>query len=1756
MLAVNNRPNAPDDDLPPWLQDNEQASSGDAQPPAPWLADDDTPAAPAAVSAAPWLAEDDAALTAAPPPAAPAQTGTLPPWLDEGAPAGNPGAFAQPEWLAGGDLLPDRVDSDATYDQWAADQAERARPKSVEEELPDLSTPAPAADEGPVGTKRSTSELPEWFLGMDMLDTSDAPEWFTTSDEPEAEPVMKPPSGPPPGYQPEPVAPPAEAMSSFLQSLQDTPLSSDDPYREDAEPELDWISEQPFQAQPETDDSYIGTEMDAFFQSLTKKTAKVITGEMRAVPPPPPAPESPPEAAAPAWDAERLLISARKPTPPQPAAVDDDDWLAAMRTPDTPPPAPTPPQPADADDDWLAAMRTPAAPPPAPTPPQPAAVDDDDPDLDLILQRSIVSRPQGPQSGILRPLAVRATGALPTPESEAQPEDPGTQTWLSELESIVSQANRASAPTQTDMLNLLEEAFTFDDFQHEKPPFLDDSAQPQAPAPSFDWDDVPEPAPEQPAEDRLDWLGDLSGISPDEHDSIDAQPLLTAIPRPEPPVRLTGMLTRAGIIDTAEQPAAQELDEPPADEAPDHFEPPIAPESLLGMIADAEVVETGDAEAAGAISLNDEQFEQELASAWLADLDDGASGEGFPPPKPTDEAEGWQPLMRPQNAEMAFDIHTPAAPEPVPPPTDESDDWLALMRAAAPADEQYQSEAEPAFDADALAAPELDWLAEMHASGDLSIAAPLPAAAAPPPDLDDFERTLFGGPAVQPASAKGNPSYDHLDWATLNLPSAEDVEAELTALTSAATPRRMIDILPDEQAEAPAKAPPPAPASDDDFFAMPSLDDLTWEPGGLNRGTAAFDLNAAARIDDFGPDASSGDSGAAAPEADLRDFRFADDRDSTPGADDFDFEAAISTLAIEPDAESSTYNFTEHQTALSDSEDERIGDLFDFADADDTIGSPAPIVPRESNPYEEGIYSGTLEDAMATAERVGEPAPMPNNDALIQFAGEAVVSEPAPDAGRGDTDFFREFGLDEPPVIEDRPMPESFSWGEDVVPAVRDDEPPAETSAEPDAWLRGYQTADEPLPAQPEPEFPPDVQDLDSYLRSLRVQTGALKPITASLLEPDSDLESLLTQQKTEDTAAPKDYNPFGGAQPFASADPEMVELAELAATETPEWLKDISVNEVSATAIVRKQQDKPESELDERLQRLRSRAATLPQETGVAEGDLLEQVVPGLSGALAPARLTATGGIARGEILLTPEQLAHVEMLSSLVAAATSGTHAPVIHPPFASPGAQPVSGILEPAAAASPRRRRIAVPDRLLVAVLLLGAMLLPFILRPARIGSLPPASFAADPAAQAAFDTLDRLPPGAVVLVGMEYAPGSAAELDAAADALLRHILMRRAYPVIISANPLALARADILMDTLAHEDALLQAVGSSSPLQANRDYFLVRNLPGGAIGLRAFSSDMARLITNDLRGQVTGLQITTLRDFAAIAVVTDRLDDLRAYVEQIAPEAQAPVLALVSYGIAPLAQPYVSGLPDGALAGMIAGYGGAYTYHQLLGMDAPAPESAPVALPEGERPAPLLFTPSPTATPSPTLTPSPTATPTPPPPELGVINSSQSVNIRALPSDTADIIGQLAPGTQVRAIGLSEEGTWVNIVLDDGTYGWVFRQLVRLPEGAFERRAPSGQRRQAPGRAQQSPESPTPGPGSTRTPRPSFTPARTTEALAEVTPEATPETTPAASPGYRDERWFSITAGLIASAAIIAIGALVNIVRSIARRRRSQ
>ncbi|MBE2271038.1 MAG: hypothetical protein IAE80_22565, partial [Anaerolinea sp.] len=478
-------------DLPSWL-DSPDSGGGDEE-------ENSSAALP------PWLQEKPPA----PPPPPSEDAGSLPPWLVGDEPpkpktAMIGGAELSEEYLSAGDRLVDSVDSEITYDEWMAQKYEDERPKSIEEEIPDLLSDADrVAQTGSLGTGSlpHTGQLPDWFLGLDALDERDVPDWFKDAQE------IEPPNAPTaPGevapwmrdmVQPEaaPAEPPVmpeldeDEVASFFRGM-GSPSETD----------ADWFSETTGNEDALPDDDFY-----AQFGAKPPVAEPDADAWMLQPPPQPDLPDLP--------DMGSFLDAVDSTSPMAPI---EDYELPAEPEPDYDADLP----PIELNDDFFTAVaenreRTATE--------SPDVVED--PDLSWFLNM--------PQTSMLGGETVEESEPAPTQIS--RPADTGTLSWLNEIQGMVQSATH---PDQQDDKPDIEQP-SAEDWST----FAD--AAPSGRAADFRWDDTPEPeedfTPQEPAPDWLNAVGDLPPDAAVEEEPFEGT-FFTPPPVPPPAARLTGML--------------------------------------------------------------------------------------------------------------------------------------------------------------------------------------------------------------------------------------------------------------------------------------------------------------------------------------------------------------------------------------------------------------------------------------------------------------------------------------------------------------------------------------------------------------------------------------------------------------------------------------------------------------------------------------------------------------------------------------------------------------------------------------------------------------------------------------------------------------------------------------------------------------------------------------------------------------------------------------------------------------------------------------------------------------------------------------------------------------------------------------------------------------------------------------------------------------------------------------------------------------
>lgn len=193
-----------------------------------------------------------------------------------------------------------------------------------------------------------------------------------------------------------------------------------------------------------------------------------------------------------------------------------------------------------------------------------------------------------------------------------------------------------------------------------------------------------------------------------------------------------------------------------------------------------------------------------------------------------------------------------------------------------------------------------------------------------------------------------------------------------------------------------------------------------------------------------------------------------------------------------------------------------------------------------------------------------------------------------------------------------------------------------------------------------------------------------------------------------------------------------------------------------------------------------------------------------------------------------------------------------------------------------------------------------------------------------AGAAYETLAALPEGAPVLVYWAYDPAAAGELDLAALPVVSHLLERRARALVVTTLPAGLPTARRLYAAAATG---LQSSGAgrlAAPWFGDGAF-----LTGGAAALPLVAQETERAL---------GLPAETPAPLLAV-VFAAQPEDVQHWLELVQPVNALDVVAVTGAAGDPMLRPY---LASGQLAGLVAGFDGAYAYQaqRSVALDAPA------------------------------------------------------------------------------------------------------------------------------------------------------------------------------------------------------------------------
>jgi hypothetical protein len=232
-----------------------------------------------------------------------------------------------------------------------------------------------------------------------------------------------------------------------------------------------------------------------------------------------------------------------------------------------------------------------------------------------------------------------------------------------------------------------------------------------------------------------------------------------------------------------------------------------------------------------------------------------------------------------------------------------------------------------------------------------------------------------------------------------------------------------------------------------------------------------------------------------------------------------------------------------------------------------------------------------------------------------------------------------------------------------------------------------------------------------------------------------------------------------------------------------------------------------------------------------------------------------------------------------------------------------------------------------RILIALVLFAAVLWPLVTGSPQ-ANLPVFT----PEVGATSQLINSLSPGEPVLVAVDYEPGWSGEMDAAASAVMDHLMVKGAYLALVSTAPTGPAQAQRLV-TLANQKGGHQ-------YQAGDQYTNLGFIPGSPAGLLSFATSPQEVAPFGQDGtpawQRQPLEsVDALSNFAMAIVITQSPDTARIWIEQVEPYlGETPLVMVISAQAEPLVRPYYQAVPQ-LVQGMVTGLTGGAAYDRLNG-----------------------------------------------------------------------------------------------------------------------------------------------------------------------------------------------------------------------------
>lgn len=232
----------------------------------------------------------------------------------------------------------------------------------------------------------------------------------------------------------------------------------------------------------------------------------------------------------------------------------------------------------------------------------------------------------------------------------------------------------------------------------------------------------------------------------------------------------------------------------------------------------------------------------------------------------------------------------------------------------------------------------------------------------------------------------------------------------------------------------------------------------------------------------------------------------------------------------------------------------------------------------------------------------------------------------------------------------------------------------------------------------------------------------------------------------------------------------------------------------------------------------------------------------------------------------------------------------------------------------------------DRRVIFLLIALAVIIPLILKP-RFPDRP------SPIVQAIYERVERLPTGSRILMGFDYEPGTAPELEPMAMAVVRHCAVKGHRLYILTLWPAGPGQITRVTE---------QVFGREfSDKRYDVDYINLGYKAGGVGAINTMAANFKTLFPTDARGnRADSLRmmagVSTLKDFAAIISFSAGDPGLKQWIQFAGDVVRVPVMGGGTAVMAPELYPYY----PRQLVGLMGGLKGASEYEAALVAGYPA------------------------------------------------------------------------------------------------------------------------------------------------------------------------------------------------------------------------